>query len=231
VKRRSPRLAAAGVVIAALSFVLGPLLALVAITLGIMAMTRGHRAAGVTALSLAIIALGLWIAFVRPYRVPGESMEPSLDSGERVLMSKLNYKLGDPKRGDIVVFHAPLGADGNICGVRHPPQQPCPRSTEQRTDERLIRRVVAGPGDSISIREGHTVVNGEMQAESFAEPCRGGGQCDFPRPVKVPSGHFFMMSDNRGGADDSRFWGPVPEDWIIGQVFFEYWPPGSVGLP
>ena len=88
---------------------------------------------------------------------------------------------------------------------------------------------MAVPGDSIAIRDGHAVVNGKVQEEPFTAPCGSVGECSFPRPFKVPPDHFFMMGDNRGASDDSRFWGPVPKKWIIGQAFFTYWPVKRVG--
>jgi signal peptidase I len=179
------------------------------------------------ALGLALLIQAL---LVKPYRIPSSSMEPTLDVGERVLVNRVNYRVSEPSRGDIVVFHPPAGADGNVCGIVHPAEQPCPRPTEKRSDLNFIKRVVGVPGDSVAIRDGHAVVNGKLQKEPFAAPCGGVGQCTFPRPLKVPPDHFFMMGDNRGASDDSRFWGPVPEKWIIGQAFFTYWPVRKVGL-
>ena len=90
---------------------------------------------------------------------------------------------------------------------------------------------MAVPGDTLAIRDGHAVVNGKLQKESFINPCTDGvGQCTYPRPIKIPPDHFFMMGDNRGESDDSRFWGPVPRKWIIGQAFLSYWPPRKVGF-
>jgi signal peptidase I len=170
------------------------------------------------------LALLIQAFLVKPYRIPSESMEPTLDVGERVLVNRVNYKLSDPDRGDIIVFHPPEGAvNGKTCGISHPGDQPCPRPTDKRASVNFIKRVVAVPGDTLAIREGHAVVNGKLQREPFAAPC-GGGQCTLERPIKIPPGHFFMMGDNRGASDDSRFWGPVPEKWIIGQAFFTYWP-------
>jgi signal peptidase I len=175
-------------------------------------------------------ALLIQAVLVKPYRIPSESMEPTLDVGERVLVNRVNYRFSDPDRGDIVVFHPPSGADGNRCGAQHPPDQPCPRPTPERSNLNFIKRVVAGPGDTLAIRNGHAVVNGKEQKESFTNPCEGVGQCSYTRPIKVPPDHFFMMGDNRGQSDDSRFWGPVPKKWIIGQAFFTYWPVKRVGL-
>jgi signal peptidase I len=175
------------------------------------------------------LALGIQAFLVKPYRIPSESMEPTLNVGQRVLVSRFNYHLGDPGRGDIVVFHPPDGAESNTCGAPHPEDQVCPRPTPERANVNFIKRIVAGPGDRIAVRNGYAVVNGKVQREKFIRPCAP-GTCNFPRPIKVPAGHFFMMGDNRGASDDSRFWGPVPEKWIIGQAFSTYWPPREVGI-
>jgi signal peptidase I len=182
---------------------------------------------------LAALAFALLIQalLVKPYRIPSESMEPTLDVGERVLVSRVNYHVSDPDREDIVVFHPPMGAeDGNDCGVRRPSDQPCPRPTPERSDLNFIKRIVAVPGDTLAIQDGHAVINGKVQQESFTMPCQGASQCTFSRPIKIPPDHFFMMGDNRGASDDSRFWGPVPKKWIIGQAFFTYWPPKRIGI-
>jgi signal peptidase I len=175
------------------------------------------------------LALGIQAFLVKPYRIPSESMEPTLDVGQRVLVSRVNYKASDPDRGDIVVFHPPEGAESNECGASHADDQVCPRPVPQESDVNFIKRIVALPGDTIAVRNGYAVVNGKEQRADYIRPCTP-GTCDFPRPVKVPPGHFFMMGDNRGASDDSRFWGPVPEDWLIGQAFFTYWPIDRIGI-
>ncbi len=106
----------------------------------------------------------------------------------------------------------------------------CPRPVGQRDDVNFIKRVVAGPGDRLKLEEGHVVLNGERQDEPFARPCGVGEGCDYPQEITVPAGHYFMMGDNRGSSDDSRFWGPVPDEWIIGGAFATYWPPKRIGL-
>jgi signal peptidase I len=94
----------------------------------------------------------------------------------------------------------------------------------------FIKRVVAGPGDPLSVADGHVVLNGKRQREAFfTEPCGEGPECDLPREITVPPDHWFMMGDNRGASDDSRFWGPVPTDAIVGRAFFRYWPSGRAG--
>jgi signal peptidase I len=181
------------------------------------------------------LALLIQAFLVKPYRIPSASMEPTLDIGERVLVNRVNYHFQDPSRGDIVVFHPPAGAVNGApeCGVVTDEGQPCPRPTEKRADVNFIKRVVAVSGDSLSIRNGHAVVNGREQKESFIRPCSpvdSSAKCELPRKITIPPDHFFMMGDNRGESDDSRFWGPVPKKWIIGQAFFTYWPIKRVGL-
>jgi signal peptidase I len=77
---------------------------------------------------------------------------------------------------------------------------------------------VAGPGDLISIVDGHAVRNGVRENEPYIAPCGPGAACSFPTPVRVPAGEYYVLGDNRGASDDSRFWGPVPSAWIIGTV-------------
>jgi signal peptidase I len=182
---------------------------------------------------IVVVAIGLALliqAFlIKPYRIPSESMEPTLDVGQRVLVSRFNYKLSDPDRGDVVVFHPPAGADSNTCGVDKSEQEACPKPTPKEDSVNFIKRIVAIPGDTLSIKNGHAVVNGKLQKEGFSRPCAP-GTCNFPIPIKIPPDHFFMMGDNRGASDDSRFWGPVPEKWIIGQAFATYWPPRRIGI-
>jgi signal peptidase I len=185
---------------------------------------------------IVVVALGLALAIqaflVKPYRIPSESMVPTLQIGQRVLVNRIGSRFSDPSVGDVVVFHPPAGAErSNECGGGPPPAgQVCATPTKQRADVNFIKRVVAGPGDRIAVRGGHVILNGKRQAESFTEPCGGGEACDLPREITVPADHYFMMGDNRGSSDDSRFWGPVPRDWIIGEAFATYWPPKRIGL-
>jgi signal peptidase I len=178
------------------------------------------------------LALGIQAFLVKPYRIPSESMEPTLVKGQRILVNRIGNRFGDPDIGDVVVFHPPAGAEqDNTCGSGPPPEgQVCDEPTAERSDTNFVKRVVAGPGDRISIEDGHVFLNGQRQDEDFARPCGGGSDCDFPREVTVPADHYFMMGDNRGASDDSRYWGPVPREWIIGGAFATYWPPSKIGL-
>jgi signal peptidase I len=179
------------------------------------------------------VALALLIqAFiVKPYRIPSPSMVPTLDIGQRVLANRL---ISHPSIGDIVVFHPPRGADPStpVCGSAdqgpgHP--QACDVPTAGESSQTFIKRVVAGPGDRISIINGHVIRNGVREKDPYIEPCGGGSSCNFPKPIVIPPDHYFMMGDNRGLSDDSRYWGPVPNPSIIGVAFFTYWPPDRIG--
>jgi signal peptidase I len=185
----------------------------------------------IVALALGL-ALGIQAWIVKPYQIPSQSMEPTLVVGQRVLVNRFIYHFTNPAIGDIVVFHPPAGADsGSECGVQQPEGQPCPRPTKAESSQNFIKRIVAGPGDTVSIREGHPVVNGvEKKSEPYTNPCGGGSDCNLPKPITVPPGYYFMMGDNRGASDDSRFWGPIPRSWIIGEAFATYWPPDRIGL-
>jgi len=158
-------------------------------------------------------------------------MEPTLDVGQRVLVNRFLYHFTDPSPGDIVVFHPPKGADnGTECGEPHGAREACPKPTPQESSQNFIKRIVAGPGDTLAVRDGHPVVNGvEKSEESYIMPCGTATVCNLPKPIKIPPGYYFMMGDNRGESDDSRFWGPVPRGWIIGKAFATYWPPDRVG--
>jgi signal peptidase I len=167
-------------------------------------------------------------------------MEPTLDVGQRVLVNRFIYHFHDPHIGDIVVFHPPSGAkneEGGACGITIKGQQPnqvgesCPKPTSEQSSETFIKRIVAGPGDKLSIKEGHPVVNGvEKKDESYINPCGNDPEvCELPKTITIPPDHYFMMGDNRGESDDSRFWGPVPKEWIIGEAFATYWPPDRIG--
>ena len=176
------------------------------------------------------LALGIQKFFVKPYRIPSESMVPTLEVGQRVLVNRIGHSFSKPAVGDVVVFHPPRGAENARCGVSHPPEQACPEAVPERDDVNFIKRVVAGPGDRLKIIDGRVILNGEPQEEDFISPCDPGGGCNFPREITIPADHYFMMGDNRGSSDDSRFWGPVPDEWIIGGAFATYWPPGRIGL-
>lgn len=180
------------------------------------------------------LAIGLALAVqawaVKPFQIPSGSMEPTLKIGQRVLVNRLGNNFGDPEIGDILVFHPPVGATGEHCGVDPKPKQVCGMPVDDESGTYFIKRVVAGPGDVLTIKDGHPVVNGVEAKEDFARPCPDSSRCNFSEPITIPPDHYFMMGDNRPSSEDSRFWGPVPRDWIIGQAFATYWPPERIGI-
>jgi signal peptidase I len=186
-----------------------------------------------------VVAVGLALliqAFiVKPYKIPSGSMVPTLAINQRVLVNRLDTS---PSPGDIVVFHPPAGATGNensVCenseqGAGH--SQACDDPTAAESSQTFIKRVVAGPGDTVAIINGHVYRNGVREKDTYIARCVTGSpsQCNFATPIKIPPGDYFMMGDNRGKSDDSRFWGPVPQKWIIGVALFTYWPPDRIGF-
>jgi signal peptidase I len=196
---------------------------------------KSYLKSGIELVVTVAIAVGLALliqAFVvKPYRIPSGSMEPTLAIGQRILANRM---INHPSVGDVVVFHPPAGADssdpqcGNADqGTGH--SQPCDKPTAAESSQTFIKRVVAGPGDTISIVNGHVIRNGVREKDPYIYQCGSGPECTFRTPIKVPPGDYFMMGDNRGESDDSRFWGPVPDKWVIGVAFFTYWPPDRIG--
>jgi len=178
------------------------------------------------------LALLIQAFIVKPYRIPSSSMVPTLDVGQRVLTNRL---INHPSVGDIVVFHPPKGADpvNPVCGSPNQGQghnRACDTPTPEQSSQTFIKRVVGGPGDRIQIVNGHVIRNGVPEKDSYIAPCGADPSCNFRTPIVIPPGDYFMMGDNRGESDDSRFWGPVPDKWVIGVAFFTYWPPDRIGL-
>jgi signal peptidase I len=181
------------------------------------------------------LALVIQAWLVKPYQIPSQSMEPTLDVGQRVLVNRFIYHFEDPSIGDIAVFHPPAGADSNNggpqCGVPRGPREACPKPTSDESSQNFIKRIVAGPGDTLAVKNGHPVVNGvEKTDEPYIRSSPSCAVCNLPKPITIPPDHYFMMGDNRGESDDSRFWGPVPRSWIIGKAFATYWPPDRIGI-
>ncbi len=177
------------------------------------------------------LALVIQAFVVKPYQIPTGSMIPTLEVGQRVLVQRVSYHFSDPEIGDIVVFHPPQGADEAAkCGVVKPQNEACPEPIDTPDDTNFIKRVVATPGDTLSIKSGHAIVNGHPIEDDFIKPCGNNPGCTLPKTITIPPDHYFMMGDNRGSSDDSRFWGPVPKDWIIGRAFATYWPVDRLGI-
>ncbi len=196
---------------------------------------------------VAMVAGALFFALViqayavKPYSIPSGSMLPTLHIGQRLLVDRFSHRTGsDPKIGDVTVFNPPAGAavpDGNQCGIvgegpsnaGPASRRACSQSTPGTGPEPYVKRVVGLPGDVITIKDGHVVRNGHAAKEPFAAPCGGGPECNLDTLI-VPPGHYYLMGDNRGDSDDSRYWGPVPRDEIIGRAVATYWPPSRIGI-
>ena len=155
-------------------------------------------------LETAVLSLILFFAInavSARIRVDGYSMEPTLHSGEFVVVNKLSYKIGDINRGDVVVFHFP----------RNPEQE-------------YIKRVIGLPGDQVTINSGTVLVNGNKLEESYirAQPSYNG-------EWMVSDDGLFVLGDNRNNSSDSHNWGEVPLDLVVGKAVFVYWPPQEWG--
>jgi signal peptidase I len=147
-------------------------------------------------------------------------MEPTLMVGDRLLVNKLSYKTHDVHRGDILVFETPPNVD--------------------ITEKDLIKRVVALPGETVELREGIIYINDRQLTEPYTAPgstttSLGWVQgCANPQSevnrCTVPAGHIFVMGDNRNHSRDSRVFGPISEDLIVGRAFLRVWPLGDFGV-
>ncbi len=181
---------------------------------------------------LVLIALALAILIktfvVQAFYIPSESMTPTLQVGDRVLVNKVVYKVGDIHRGDVIVFQNPdqtqlphrnwLGAALHWLGEGLGLQQP--------ENEDLIKRVIGLPGDTVEARNGRVYVNGRPLSEPYLPP---GTTTVMSRTYRVPPGDLFVLGDNRGNSADSRVFGFLPERDVIGKAFVIIWPPSDIG--
>jgi signal peptidase I len=151
-------------------------------------------------------------------------MVPTLKVGSHFTANQHAYRGGAlPKAGDIIVFHPPAGSADNECATpNRPPDAACSLPAGGPSRATFVKRVVAVPGDRVWLVRGHVVRNGRLLHEPYAtfRSCTGDGGtgCTFLRQITIPAGHVFVLGDNRGESDDSRFWGPVPRSSIIGRV-------------
>jgi signal peptidase I len=168
----------------------------------------------------AVLAIKAWI--VNPYRIPSSSMEPTLHCAEpgdgclagfsdRVLANRFIYHFREPERGDIIVFETPPEAQAR-CGA----------------GGTFVKRLIGLPGERIAERNGVIYIDGKPLKEGYLSPEQR-DDAAYPER-KVPADHYFMLGDNRGQSCDSRIWGAVPGENIIGEVFAVYWPPQRIGI-
>jgi signal peptidase I len=166
------------------------------------------------ALALVLLTLTALRAMVgEPFAVSALSMSPTIDDGDRILVNKVPYRFDHPHRGDVVVVEAPVRAGGT--GWAWPVDE-----------ERFVKRVVGMPGETVEGRDGRVLVNGIP----LDEPYLPAGTSTRPFPaVSVPDGSYFLLGDHRLLSVDSRSFGPVPGDAVVGRADAIIWPLGSLG--
>jgi signal peptidase I len=162
-------------------------------------------------LVIMLVAFVLVFGLIRPFvveafRIPSESMVPTLKVGDRVLANKFIYRFTEPARGDVVLFE----------------------SVEEGSEDTLIKRVAGVEGDEIRVQGGTLFVNGEPQDEPYLNQYILDQSTPYG-PETVPKDHVFVLGDNRGNSGDSRVFGPVPVENIKGEGFLVFWPPTHIG--
>jgi len=176
--------------------------------------------------AIAVVVAIVVRAFVaQAYYIPSASMVPQLKIDDRVVVSRLAYDIHSVKRGDIVVFKAPPildtgHANGGGVGGFFRSVGVALGVAEDHTV--LIKRVIALPGEVVSGKAGHVYIDDEMLVEPYLPP--GTVTSNFG-PIRVPPGEVWMMGDNRGNSEDSRYFGPVPTKTIVGRATWKVWPP------
>ena len=156
-----------------------------------------------TIVPAVIIALLIHVFLAQATRVYGQSMQPSLHTNERLVVEKFSYRFHGPRRGDVVVLHD-LGGGSEL----------------------LIKRVVGLPGERVTVADGRVFIDGVALDEPYLDQgTQGGGRSWVVPPLRV-----FVLGDNRGASRDSRVFGPVPLDQIVGRALFRYWPLSEVGV-
>jgi signal peptidase I len=154
-------------------------------------------------LILAIVIFLLLQTTVQSFIVVGSSMEPNLQEGERLLVSKVVYNLHEPQRGDIVVFHPPKS---------------------QRVD--FIKRIIALPGETVEVKDGVVYINGHQLHETYIKQLPKYTL----RERKVPENEYFVLGDNRNNSNDSHNGWTVPRQKVIGKAWLSLWPPNKWGV-
>jgi signal peptidase I len=164
-------------------------------------------------LGVALIATLLIRTYLfQSFYIPSVSMVPTLDVGDRIIVSKISTTLGTIHRGDVIVF-------------ARPPRESCGGGNDV-TD--LVKRVIGLPGETISSRNDTILINGRALKESWGTTAPLGREIG---KVVIPPHQYFMMGDNRNASCDSRYWGTLPEKYVVGKVVFRIWPPSRIGLP
>ncbi len=151
----------------------------------------------------------IYLFILQPNQIKGASMEPTFESGDYIFTSKITYRFRHPERGDIVVFRSP-----------------------RNQDIEFIKRIIGLPGDIVMVRNQEVYVNDNMLSEPYISsktPLWEGGFIKEGTPYLVPDGEIFVMGDNRPRSSDSREFGSIPVETVIGQVFYRYFPTPKMG--
>ena len=181
-----------------------------------------------------VIALLIKTFLLQAFFIPSASMEPTLMVGDRVLVEKISGRFGNPGHGDVVVFEKDLAqvVSPSEDGDNEPVWTDVVNAVKglfgfpTGSSQDFIKRVIAIEGDTVQGKGGEVLVNGKKVDESYLPD--GISTSEFG-PVDVPTGMIFVMGDNRGNSDDSRNFGPVPEDSVVGKAFLLIWPPADFG--
>jgi signal peptidase I len=180
--------------------------------------TKPNRKKYVALEWVAVVAVALLAAFVvrtyvlQTFFIPSGSMEPTLQIGDRIIVSKLSYHLHSVHRGDIIVFHAPA-AEAKACA--------------DPNVKDLVKRVIGLPGETISSTSNTITINGKAIAQPWFPPTLLGNPIT---TTHIPANAYFVMGDNRTNSCDSRMWGTLPGSEIIGHVIFRIWPLSQIGF-
>jgi signal peptidase I len=174
-------------------------------------------------LSAAVLAFLLKTLVAQAFYIPSGSMLPQLQINDRVVVSKLAYRLHPPRRGDIVVFDCPAVS---CVHKQHAGEGLLRKLAEgigvvQPSAEEFIKRIVGLPGETVEGRDGVVYVDGRRLIEPYLPP--NTVTSDFA-PIKVPAGHLWVMGDNRTNSSDSRVFGPIPRDTVVGRTIVRVWP-------
>lgn len=159
---------------------------------------------------LAIMVM-IYLFIMSPQEINGQSMDPTFHNGEYILTNKIEYKITDPQRGDIVIFKSPRNKDIDY-----------------------IKRVIALPGETLRLSNSRFFINGKMLDESaYLDPSiytYGGSYLPEGVEITIPQGQYFVAGDNRPHSSDSREFGPIAKEDFIGKALFRYWPFSRVGV-
>ncbi|MDX1691058.1 MAG: signal peptidase I [Acidimicrobiia bacterium] len=180
-----------------------------------------------------LIVVALFVAIliktflVQAFFIPSASMRDTLLEGDRVMVNKLAYRLGEPAHSDVIVFDSPLDGEGGGENFLQAIVRNVAESLGLSSpDSALIKRVIAVGGERLEIRDNTVFVDGEALVEPYV---RAGSRMSDFGPITVPDGHVFVMGDNRSASQDSRRFGAVPVGDIVGKAFVRVWPPSRWG--